>query len=137
MKIYTNPTCHYCKRVKEVLDSNEIKYEEILTGENQEEWNELIRVTGLAMTPTIVMQEEIWLPTRDFRTPEDLVNRVKHFQQNPMKVLVLEERIEQLNNQVKNMSLLFNQMNQSLQKIERNTTPVAPDQNPMNLIAHQ
>ena len=48
------------------------------------------------MTPTIVMQEEIWLPTRDFRTPEDLVNRVKHFQQNPMKVLVLEERIEQL-----------------------------------------
>ena len=31
------------------------------------------------MTPTIIMQEEIWLPNRDFRTPEELVNRVKAF----------------------------------------------------------
>ena len=50
-----------------------------------EEWNELIRITGIGMTPTIVMQNEVWLPNRDFRTPEELVGRIKHFESNPMK----------------------------------------------------
>ena len=31
MKLYTNPTCHYCKKIKESLDTNaNIQYEEVL-----------------------------------------------------------------------------------------------------------
>ena len=89
MKIYTNPSCHYCKKVKDALDAAEITYEEIITSENFTEWNDLLRITGLAVTPTIVFQEEVWLPNRDFRTPEELVARVKHFVDSPMPVLKL------------------------------------------------
>ena len=61
MKVYSQPTCHYCKKIKDVLEEANIEYEEIITSENTEEWNEIIRVTGLGMTPTIILQDEIWL----------------------------------------------------------------------------
>ena len=62
MKLYTNPTCHYCKKIKESLDTANITYEEINASENVVEWNELLRVTGIGITPTIMM------PRRDLDT---------------------------------------------------------------------
>ena len=55
IKMYTNPTCHYCNRIKVQLNEAEIKFEEVIASENQEEWNEVIRITGIGMTPTIIM----------------------------------------------------------------------------------
>ena len=133
MKIYSQPSCHYCNKIKEVLNEANIEYEEIITSENQEEWNELIRITGLGMTPTIVFQNEVWLPNRDFRTPEELVARLNHFKENPMRPLQIEERIEQINNAVKNLALLLNQMNQTIQKINSQvagTPPIPPQPAP-------
>jgi|TARA_R100000900_G_scaffold140282_1_gene120493 glutaredoxin len=121
MKIYTNPSCHYCKKVKDALDAAEITYEEIITSENFTEWNDLLRITGLAVTPTIVFQEEVWLPNRDFRTPEELVARVKHFVDSPMPVLKLEDRVDQLFNSVKNIALLLNNLGQTIQQIQQQT----------------
>ena len=40
MKIYTNPTCHYCNRLKTVLNEQNVPYEEIQASENEEEWND-------------------------------------------------------------------------------------------------
>jgi glutaredoxin len=131
MKVYSQPTCHYCKRIKDTLTEANIEYEEIITSENTEEWNELIRITGLGMTPTIIFQNEIWLPNRDFRTPEELVARVNHFQENPMKPLHLEEKIEQINNAVKNLTLLLNQMSQSIQRISTQVAGTPPPPPPM------
>ena len=82
MKIYTNPTCHYCKKINDSLDNANVKYEEINASENQTEWNELVRITGIGITPTILMQEEVWIPNRDFRTPEELIQRIQHFEKN-------------------------------------------------------
>ena len=121
MKLYTNPTCHYCNKIKEALDGAQIDYTEVITNENFEEWNDLLRITGLAVTPTIVFQEEIWLPNRDFRTPEELVARIKHFIDNPMPVLKLEDKVDQLHNSVKNLALLLNQMSQTLSQVNQQT----------------
>tara|TARA_R110000744_G_scaffold169345_3_gene287211 strand:+ start:16 stop:450 length:435 start_codon:yes stop_codon:yes gene_type:complete len=124
MKIYTNPTCHYCNKIKTELTKAGLEYEEIITSEHIGEWNEIIRVTGLGMTPTIVYQEETWMPNRDFRTAEELIARVKHFQEHPMKRLSTEERMDQINNAIKNITLLLNQTNQTLQSLQQqvNTT---------------
>ena len=121
MKIYTNPSCHYCKKVKDALIENEVDFEEVITSENFDEWNDLLRITGLAVTPTIKFQDAIWLPNRDFRTPEELVARVKHFVGHPMPVLKLEERVEQLLNATKNLALLLNNMGQQIQQIQQQT----------------
>ena len=83
------------------------------------------------MTPTIIFQNEIWLPNRDFRTPEELVARVNHFKENPMKQLHLEEKIEQINNAVKNLTLLLNQMSQSIQRISTQVAGTPPPPPPM------
>tara|TARA_R110000824_G_scaffold187242_1_gene368500 strand:+ start:5309 stop:5740 length:432 start_codon:yes stop_codon:yes gene_type:complete len=124
MKLYTNPTCHYCKKIKESLDTANITYEEINASENVVEWNELLRVTGIGITPTIMMQEEIWIPNRDFRTPDELIQRIRHFEEHPMVRLNIEERIDQVNNNVKNLTLILNQMQQTLQQINaKQTTP--------------
>jgi|TARA_R110000787_G_scaffold106351_3_gene214017 glutaredoxin len=123
MKLYTNPTCHYCHKIKEVLDSTDIVYEEVVASENTEEWNELTRLVGIGMTPTIVFQDEVWLPNRDFRTPDELVQRIKHFREYPMRNLRLEERIDQAYNAIKNLTLLLNQMTQTIQTINSNITP--------------
>ena len=114
MKIYTNPTCHYCKKIKDSLDNANVKYEEINASENQTEWNELVRITGIGITPTILMQEEVWIPNRDFRTPEELIQRIQHFEKNPMTHLSIEERIDQVNNNVKNLVLMINNHNNKM-----------------------
>jgi len=110
LKIYTNPTCHYCHKIKEQLIAGEIKFEEVDTTQVGEEWNELVRITGIGMTPTVILQEEILLPNRDFRTAEDLIGRIKHFTDNPMKRLSIDEKLEQMHNSVKNLTLLLNQI---------------------------
>ena len=121
MKLYTNTTCHYCNRIKEALDAAQIEYTEVITNDNFEEWNDLLRITGLAVTPSIVFQEEIWIPNRDFRTPEELVARLQHFINHPMPVLKLEDRVDQLHNSVKNLALLLNQMSQTLSQVNQQT----------------
>ena len=125
IKIYTNPTCHYCNKIKTDLTTAETEYEEIITSENIGEWNEIIRVTGIGMTPTIICQEETWLPNRDFRTSEELVARIKHFEEHKMRHLSLEERVDQVNNAVKNITLLLNQTNQTLQSLQQKVDSVS------------
>lgn len=131
MKIYTNPTCHYCNRLKTVLNEQNVAYEEIQASENEGEWNEITRIAGIGMTPAILFQGEIWLPNRDFRTPEELITRVKHFTDTPMRPLKLEERLDQVHNTVKNLTLLLNQMSQTIQTMNGKipqTMPQAPQQ---------
>ena len=119
MKLYTNPTCHYCKKIKESLDSANIQYEEVDASKNQVVWNELVRITGIGITPTIIMQEDVWIPNRDFRSPEELINRIRHFENNPMKPLKFEERLDQINNNVRNLTLMLNQMQQTLTQLQQ------------------
>ena len=126
--LFINFKKNYCHRIKAAVDAAGLEYEEIVAQDNQEEWNEIIRITGIGMTPLIIMQEEIWLPNRDFRTPEELIERLKHYKDTPMKALKFEERINQLHNTVKNLTLLLNQMNQTISQINTKI----PAQPPIN-----
>ena len=128
VKIYTNPTCHYCHKIKEQLIAGEIKFEEIDTSspEASEEWNELVRIIGIGMTPTVILQEETLLPNRDFRTAEDLIGRIKHFTDNPMKRLSVDEKLEQMHNSVKNLTLLLNQIARQMTELSQQSTGTPP-----------
>ena len=133
MKLYTNPTCHYCNRLKTILQEKNVPYEEIVASENEEEWNEITRIAGIGMTPAVIFQDEIWLPNRDFRTPEELVSRINHFTENPMKPLKLEERLDQVHNTVKNLTLLLNQMSQTIQTLNSKVPQTPPQSAPQGV----
>ena len=77
MKVYSQPTCHYCKKIKDVLA------------------------------------------------------RANHFKDNPMKPLHLEDRIEQVHNAVKNLTLLLTQMQQTIQRISTQVAGTPPQQPPI------
>ena len=83
----------------------------------------------MGITPTILMQEEIWIPNRDFRTPDELIQRLRHFEKNPMTRLNIEERIDQVNNNVKNLTLILNQMQQTLQQLNAKQAGTPPFNN--------
>lgn len=125
LKIYSQKSCQYCNAVKEALTTAEIEFELIDIEENKELWNHITRITGLGLTPTIDFEGEYWLPTRDFRTKEELVNRIKFFEENPVGELNEEEKRQQIINHIKNVTLGINGINQSLtqmmQKIIENS----------------
>jgi archaellum component FlaC len=86
------------------------------------------------MTPTVILQEETLLPNRDFRTAEDLIGRIKHFTDNPMKRLSIDEKLEQMHNSVKNLTLLLNQMARQMTELSSQSgippTPPPPPPQP-------
>ena len=74
--IYTNETCPYCKQIKEELTKNNIEFNERLTKDWPAKWQELISLTGMANLPTIVHENNIYTPGRDFNNPQHLINLI-------------------------------------------------------------
>ncbi|MBR9691608.1 NrdH-redoxin [Candidatus Woesearchaeota archaeon] len=59
VKIYTTPTCPWCKKVKEFFKENNIEYEEIDVASNQEAQKEMIDKSGQMSVPVIDIDGEI------------------------------------------------------------------------------
>ena len=59
VKVYSTPTCPWCKRVKEYLKEKNIEYEEINVAGNQEAAQEMIRKSGQMGVPVIDVNGKI------------------------------------------------------------------------------
>ena len=46
VKIYTTTTCPWCIKTKEFLKANNVKYEEVNVGENEQARNEMFEKSG-------------------------------------------------------------------------------------------
>lgn len=51
VKIYSTPSCTYCKQLKEYLTENKIEFEDINVAENQNAANEMIQKSGQMGVP--------------------------------------------------------------------------------------
>ena len=58
VKIYSTPTCPYCRRAKEYLDQKGITYESIDLSTNPDAVKEMVDLTGQMGVPVIVVDEE-------------------------------------------------------------------------------
>ena len=114
--IYTNETCPYCKTIKEELEKENIKFKEKLTSKFSNEWNTISELTGIPTLPTLVFNEEHFVPGRDFYNPEHLINIIKIYKKSKFDYSTRSfERIKTLNF---NISNAFNQLQVALNKIE-------------------
>jgi glutaredoxin-like YruB-family protein len=59
VKIYTTPTCPWCKKTKEFFKENNIEYEEIDVANNQASAKEMIEKSGQMGVPVVDIDEEI------------------------------------------------------------------------------
>ncbi len=53
VRIYTTPTCHWCKVAKEYFEDKEIEYEEYNVAEDEEKATEMVNKSGQRGVPVI------------------------------------------------------------------------------------
>lgn len=59
IKIYSTPTCPYCKMVKEYLESRSIPYTNYDVSEDKSALEEMIKLSGQMGVPVVVIDDEI------------------------------------------------------------------------------
>ena len=111
--------CPYCKTIKDELTKNDIKFEEKINAENQDEWQKITSLTKLPATPTISYKNNYFVPSRDFGNPQGLINLLQNFKES-------EFSLEQQNNEaIKTLNyqiiMAFNRLDKILKQIEENT----------------
>jgi len=119
IKIYTLGNCGYCKTVKAFLNTNNIEFEECPTVEYKNDWNEIGYLTGMSTTPTIVIEDKILIPGRDFRSPDHLLNIIMDNTVNNIDDSKLI--LERLKTLTYNIYSAFGRIDTILKQIENNT----------------
>ncbi|MBD3388482.1 MAG: NrdH-redoxin [Candidatus Altiarchaeales archaeon] len=59
VKVYSTPTCPWCKRVKEFLKARNVEFEDVDVAGNQEAAQEMVKKSGQMGVPVIEVGETI------------------------------------------------------------------------------
>jgi glutaredoxin 3 len=59
VKIYSTPSCPYCKMAKEFLNSKGIEYQDIDVSENRDSLDQMISISGQMGVPVITIGSEV------------------------------------------------------------------------------
>ena len=61
VKIYSTPTCVYCKMAKQLFDANGVKYEELNVAEDERVYEEMKQKSRQSGVPVIDIDGEIFV----------------------------------------------------------------------------
>ncbi|GAH46351.1 unnamed protein product, partial [marine sediment metagenome] len=59
IKVYSTPTCPFCKRAKEFLKQNNFAFEDLNVAESEEARTEMINKSGQMVVPVLDIDGEI------------------------------------------------------------------------------
>jgi glutaredoxin 3 len=59
VKVYSTPTCPWCKKTKQLLDDNNIEYQDIDISQDNAAREEIINLTGQMTVPVIDIDGEL------------------------------------------------------------------------------
>ena len=59
LKIYSTPTCVYCKTLKEYLKRNEIAFKEVDVSLDEKELQHMIKISGQMGVPVVEIDEHV------------------------------------------------------------------------------
>ena len=114
--IYTNNTCGYCKQIKEEFTEANLEFENKITSENESEWQEIVNLTGMGTVPTVIYNDEYFVPGRDFQNAKQLADRLKSFE--TPKYTQLQRTFERVKTLNYNINVAFGRLDQLLRQIE-------------------
>jgi glutaredoxin 3 len=72
VKVYSTPTCPWCRRTKQFLDNNGIKYQDLNVAEDKTAREEMINVTHQMSVPTITIDGDIVIGFKETELKEKL-----------------------------------------------------------------
>ena len=108
--------CSYCEQVKKELKENNIKFEEKPISKYNNEWEDIVKLTGMSITPTIKYKNNYFLPNRDYYNAKNLIDILNNFRELPFSI---EERTyERLKTLNYNINIAFNRLDTILKQIE-------------------
>jgi glutaredoxin len=116
IEVYASETCPYCKKIKEELDKNNIKYKEKLITKFEKEWQDIVMLTGLGNVPTIVLNGNIFHPGRDYGHPSGLISLLENFKES--KYSESRQAVEKLKTLNQNMVHAFQRIYADLNEIK-------------------
>ena len=114
--IYTNNTCGYCKQIKEEFTEANLEFENKITSENESEWQEIVNLTGMGTVPTVIYNDEYFVPGRDFQNAKQLADRLKSFE--TPKYTQSQRTFERVKTLNYNINVAFGRLDQLLRQIE-------------------
>jgi|Deesub1362A_J573_1020465.scaffolds.fasta_scaffold00186_35 glutaredoxin-like YruB-family protein len=59
VKVYTSPTCPWCKKTKEFLSKEGVKFEEVDVTQDPEALDELVRIAGVRSVPVTTCGNDV------------------------------------------------------------------------------
>jgi glutaredoxin-like YruB-family protein len=59
VKVYSSPTCPFCKRVKSFLDNNGIKYQDMNVSEDKSAREEMVNISHQMVVPQTVIDGQV------------------------------------------------------------------------------
>ena len=72
VKVYSTPTCPWCKRVKQFLDDNGIKYKDFNVAEDPAAREEMINKCKQLAVPTICIDDKVIVGFNEAQLKEKL-----------------------------------------------------------------
>jgi glutaredoxin 3 len=72
VKVYSTPTCPWCRRTKQFLDNNGIKYQDLNVADDKVAREEMINVTHQMSVPTIMIDNEMVVGFKEAELKEKL-----------------------------------------------------------------
>lgn len=82
--VFTLDGCGHCTHLKKMLYNENIDFNEIEVSSNREIWDSVVDQTGYNALPSVYITNEgseqgiIFVPERDYESPDDLVEKIKN-----------------------------------------------------------
>ena len=124
--MYTMKSCAFCKQLKDILDIKSIEYVEKDSTVHSNEWEQVKTVTMIPMFPTILLDDEYFIPQRDFQTAAqgaDLIEyRLTTNWVRPNPLPTLHEGVKTLNGAIGILSQRLTSMATTINKVQEQLT---------------
>ena len=124
--IYTNEQCPYCKKIKEKLEENKIKFTNKLTADYKEEWETITGLTGMPTVPTIYYKDNYFIPGRDFQNENHLLLIINDFKKSNFPIE--QQNLEKIKTLNYSINMAFQRTDQLLRQIEQNYRELFEDE---------
>ena len=114
--VYTSVNCKYCTELKEKLEENKISFIEKDIIKHKKEWDEIVGLTGIPITPCFTYKGDYFVPGRDYPHADAVVSLVKNYKKSVYnESLRTLEKLKTLNY---HMNMAFGRVDAILRTLE-------------------
>jgi glutaredoxin len=81
VRLYGFEKCPYCKELRGLLESNNVKYDyvDVTLSDNEKESNRIFEIAGEETVPIVLVDKTVLVPDKSFKTIQEAYELTKKF----------------------------------------------------------